>query len=175
MDKKEEIELRLWDFVEGISSPDEKAAVQRHLDTDPEWQRLFVEIKDVQQLLTQEPEQPSLRFSKNVMEEITRQQIAPAAQSYINKRIIWAIGIFLGTLITAALVYGFRQMNWKDDSLPVKEFKPLTKLENINVDVSSIFTNNLVNGFLLLNIILGLFFLDRFLANKRKKHYSERM
>jgi hypothetical protein len=170
MDMKEDIELRIWNFVEGTCSHDEKAAVQQHLDTDPEWQRIFLEVKEMQQLLAQEPELPSLRFTKNVMEEITRQQIAPAAQSYINKRIIWAIGIFLGTIIAATLAYGFGQMNWKDNSAPVKEFKPLAKLDNI--DFSSIFSNNLVNGFLLLNIILGLFFLDRFLANKRRKHQS---
>jgi len=170
MDKHEEITSRIWDFVEDIASPDEKAAVQQHLDTDPEWQRIFREVKEMQQLLVQEPELPSLRFTKNVMEEITRQQIAPAAQSYINKRIIWAIGIFLGTIISAALAYGFGQMNWKDNSAPVKEFKPLAKLDNI--DVSNIFNDNLVNGFLLLNIVLGLFFLDRFLANKRRKHQS---
>lgn len=173
MDNKEEIALRLWDFVEGHCSPVEKAAVQQQLEADPVWQQIFLEVKEMQQLLMQEPELPSLRFTKNVMEEITRQRIAPAAQSYINRRIIWGIGIFLGIIILAALVYGFGQMNWRDNSAPVTELKPLAKLDKLNnIDFSQVFNDNLVNGFLLLNIILGLFFLDRFLANKRRKHQS---
>lgn len=174
MDNNEAIEIRIWDYLDGNSSPDEKTAVQQLLETDPEWQRIYRKVQEMQLLLMQEPEQPSLRFSKNVMEEITRQQIAPATQTYINKRIIWAIGIFLGTMVVAALVYGFRQMNWKATSTgEVKQLKPLAQLDNI--DFSHIFNDNLVNGFLLLNIVLGLFFLDRFLANKRRKHQSGRI
>ncbi|MBL7708383.1 MAG: hypothetical protein JNJ86_04895, partial [Chitinophagaceae bacterium] len=41
------------------------------------------------------------------------------------------------------------------------------------IDFSQFFNNNLVNAFMVLNIILGLFLLDAYLANKRKQYRNE--
>jgi len=41
------------------------------------------------------------------------------------------------------------------------------------VDYSKIFSNTLVNVFMMINVILGLFLLDRYLANKRKQFREE--
>jgi hypothetical protein len=35
------------------------------------------------------------------------------------------------------------------------------------------FNNDWVNAFMMINVVLGLFLLDRFLANKRKKFTEE--
>ena len=101
------------------------------------------------------------------MEEITKLHIAPATKTYINKRIVWGIGIFFITLIVGFLVYGFGQVDWTvqgDSKLPVDFGK---------VDYSKIFSNTFVNVFMMINVILGLFLLDRFLAAKRKKFREE--
>ena len=148
------IEERLWDYIDDISSPEEKNVIEQLLE--------------VQQLLhSSELEAPSMRFTKNVMEEIAKLHIAPATKTYINKRIIWGIGIFFITLIVGFLVYGFGQVDWTvqgDSKLPVDFDK---------VDYSKIFSNTFVNAFMMINVILGLFLLDRFLASKRKKFREE--
>jgi hypothetical protein len=90
------------------------------------------------------------------MEGIAKLQIAPAAKSYINKRIIWGIGAFFIILIVGFLVYGFAQVDWTvqgDSKLPVDFNK---------VDFSKMFNNDWVNAFMMINVILGLFLLDRF-------------
>jgi hypothetical protein len=161
-------EERLWDYIDGISSPQEKTVIEQLLENDAEWKAKYNELLEVQQLLhSSELEAPSMRFTKNVMEEIAKLHIAPATKTYINKKIIWGIGIFFITLIIGFLVYGFGQIDWtvqSDTKLPVDFGK---------VDYSKIFSNTFVNVFMMINVILGLFLLDRFLASKRKKFREE--
>ena len=173
MNKQQTTEERLWDYIDGVSSPGERTVIEQMIQTDLEWKSKYSELLEVQQLLqSSELEAPSMRFTKNVMEEIAKLQIAPATRNYINKRIIWGIGAFFITLIIGFLVYGFGQIDWSaqsDSKLPVD----LTNVDFSKVDYSKMFNNNLVNGFMMLNVILGLFLLDRYLANKRKKFHEE--
>ncbi len=168
MNMQHSTEERLWDYIDGISSPQEKTVIEQLLENDAEWKAKYSELLEVQQLLhSSELEAPSMRFTKNVMEEIAKLHIAPATKTYINKKIIWGIGIFFITLIVGFLVYGFGQIDWtvqSDTKLPVDFGK---------IDYSKIFSNTFVNVFMMINVILGLFLLDRFLASKRKKFREE--
>jgi hypothetical protein len=161
-------EERLWDYIDGISAPEEKTVIEQLLESDAEWRDKYSELLEVQQLLhSSELEAPSMRFTKNVMEEIAKLHIAPATKTYINKKIVWGIGIFFITLVVGFLVYGFGQVDWTvtgDSKLPLDFGK---------VDYSKIFSNTFVNAFMMINVVLGLFLLDRFLAAKRKKFREE--
>ncbi|MGK2864037.1 MAG: hypothetical protein ACSLE0_19050 [Chitinophagaceae bacterium] len=161
-------ENRLWNYIDGLSSQEEKTVIEHLLETDLDWKAKYSELLDIQQLLqSSELEAPSLRFTKNVMEEIAKLHIAPATKNYINKRVIWGIGFFFITLIVGFLVYAFGQVDWSaqgDARMPV---------DFARVDYSKIFSNNLVNVFLMINVILGLFLVDRYLANKRKQFRDE--
>jgi len=178
MNKQQTSEERLWDYIDGISSPQEKTVIEPLTQTAGEWKDKYYELLDVQQLLqSTELEAPSMRFTKNVMEEIAKLHIAPATRNYINKRIIWGIAAFFITIIVGFLVYGFGQIDWTvqgDSGLNVDLSKvDFSKVDLSKVDYSKMFNNNLVNAFMMLNVILGLFLLDRFLANKRKKFREE--
>src|SRR5687768_17563186 len=173
MNKQQTSEERLWDYIDGISSPQEKTVIEQLIQTDVDWKSKYRELLEVQQLLqSTELEAPSMRFTKNVMEEIAKLHIAPATRNYINKRIIWGIGAFFITIIVGFLIYGIGQIDWTaqgDSKLPVD----LSNVDFRKVDYSKMFSNNLVNAFMMLNVILGLFLLDRYLANKRKKFHEE--
>jgi len=168
MNTQHSSEERLWDYIDGNSSLEEKSVIEQLLASDAEWKAKYSELLEVQQLLSSsELEAPSMRFAKNVMEEIAKLHIAPATKTYINKKIVWGIGIFFITLVVGFLVYGFGQVDWtvqSDSKLPVDFGK---------VDYSKIFSNTFVNVFMMVNVILGLFLLDRFLASKRKKFREE--
>lgn len=158
------MESRLWDYIDGRSAAEEKSAVEKMLVSNQEWKNKYHELLEIQQLIkSTELEQPSMRFSKNVMEEIAKYQIAPATKNYINKKIIWGIAGFFFTLIIGFLIYGFGQIDWSatgESKLPV---------DLSQIDYSKFFNNNFVNAFMMLNIVLGLLLLDRFLASKRRK------
>ncbi|MES1217765.1 MAG: hypothetical protein ABUT20_19825 [Bacteroidota bacterium] len=162
------IEERLWDYIDGISSVNERSTIEKLLESNYEWKAKYHELLETQQLMqSTELETPSLRFTKNVMDEIAKLHIAPATKNYINKKIIWGIGFFFITLIVGFLIYGLGQVDWTaqgDTKLPVDLSK---------VDYSRFFSNTYVNAFMMINVVLGLFLLDRYLANKRKKFREE--
>lgn len=163
-----DMESRLWEYIDGLSN--EAAAIEKLIRENSQWKIRYAELLEVQGLMNEaELEQPSLRFTKNVMDEIARYAIAPAAKKYINTKIIWGIGLFFITLIVGFLVYGFSQVEW---SAAESTSSPIG-IDLGAVDFSRMFNNNIVNGFMMLNILLGLLLLDRFLSMKRKAYRSE--
>ena len=168
MNTQRNIEERLWEFIDGHSSLEEKTVIEKLLQTDAEWKAKYSELIEVNEMLqSSELESPSMRFTKNVMEEISKMHIAPATKSYINKRIIWGIGLFFLTMLVTILVYGFSQMDWNTG-----ESSAITdKLSKI--DYSKFFNNTWVNAFMMINVLLGLVLLDNYFSNKRKQFRKE--
>lgn len=166
----ENAERRLWEYIDGISSAEEKSVIEQLLSANAEWQAKYNELLDIHELMkSSELDEPSLRFTKNVMDEIAKLQISPAAKAYINKNVIRGIFVFFLTLIVGFMIYGFGQLklDWTGNGNSVIPFD-LSK-----IDYSKIFNNTYVNVFMMVNIILGLFLIDRFLASKRTKMRSE--
>lgn len=168
METQKHMDERLWDYIDGHSSAGERSVIEKLLESNLEWKQKYHELLEAHKLIqSSELEGPSLRFTKNVMEEIARYHIAPATKTYINKKIIWGIGIFFVTLFVAFLVYGFAQMDWSakgDTNFPIDLNK---------IDISKFFSNTYVNVFMMVNIVLGLFLLDNYLSNKRKAYRKE--
>ena len=162
------IDDRLWEYIDGQSSAEEKTTIEKLLESNPQWREKYHELMEVHQLAQSSAlEEPSMRFTKNVMEEIAKYHIAPATKSYINNKIIWGIGAFFIVLIVGFLIYGFGQVDWNakgDTNLPVDLNK---------VDFSKLFSNTYMNIFMMINVVLGLMLLDRYFAAKRKKWQKE--
>lgn len=171
MNQEQNIEQRLWAYIDDVSSHEERTTVEKMLQSNGEWKNKYHELLDLHQLMnTAELEQPSMRFTKNVMEKIAQYHIAPAAKNYINKRIIWGIAGFFLTLILVFLIYGFAQVDWT--SSPGSKYSiDISRLSE--VEYSKIFNNTFVNIFMMVNVLLGLVLLDRVLANKRKKFQKQ--
>ncbi|HLX67703.1 MAG TPA: hypothetical protein VKR41_11930, partial [Puia sp.] len=67
------MEERLWDFIDGLSSPTEKSAIEALIAANLEWKRKYHELLDIHQLATGSGlDEPSMRFTRNVMETIAR-------------------------------------------------------------------------------------------------------
>ena len=165
----EDMEVRLWEYIDGFGDDADKSTIEKLISENAEWKAKYYELLEVNQSLNlMELEAPSLRFTKNVMEEIARYQIAPATKTYINSKIVWGIGVFFITMIVGFLVYGFAQIDW---SVAGENSNPLG-VDLTKVDYTKMFNNTLMNGVMMLNVILGLFLFDRFLSNKNK-HLKE--
>ncbi|HEV8272970.1 MAG TPA: hypothetical protein VGQ04_16775 [Chitinophagaceae bacterium] len=171
MNQEQNIEQQLWAYIDGVSTNEERSVVEKLLQSNFEWKNKYRELLEVHQLMSSsEVEQPSMRFTKNVMEKIAQYHIAPATKNYINKKIIWGIAGFFITLIAVFVVYGFAQVEWTspdNSNLPI-DFSQLSK-----VDYSKIFSNNFVNVFMMVNVLLVLVLFDRVLANKRKQFQKQ--
>ena len=168
--EEDEIEVRLWEYIDGLAKADERSAIEKLVQENAEWKAKYQELLEVHESLNLvELEQPSLRFTKNVMEEIARLQIAPAAKQYINSKIIWGIGGFFIPVIVSFLVYGLAQIDWStSQSVNTGVLYKITE-----ADYSKVFNNTFVNVFLMLNVVLGLMLFDRYLNDKKKKLMKE--
>jgi hypothetical protein len=163
------MEGRLWEYIDGSASVDERSVIEKLLADNQQWKEKHRELLELHQLVQTSPlEEPSMRFTKNVMEEIAKYHIAPATRTYIDKKIVWGIGIFFITLILGFLIYGFSQVNWSTDAGDSGRISDVT-----NVDYSKFFNNTYVNIFMGINVVLGLMLLDRFLASKKKQIHKE--
>lgn len=164
MNTQHNMEERLWNFIDGTIAANDRPVVEKLLETDAAWKAKYHELLEVNKLIkSSELDGPSMRFTKNVMEEIAKLHIAPATKTYINKKIIWSIGFFFIALFMSFFVYGIAQSGSESGN---GDFV----LKNLNkVDFSKFFSNTVVNVFMMINVVLGLFLLDNYLSNKRKQ------
>ena len=170
MDAQQQMKLRLWDYIDGLTDSSEHAAVEKLIAENREWQARYHELLEVHQLIhTAELEQPSLRFTKNVMEEIAKHHIARATKEYIDKKIIWGIAAFFITVIAGFLIYAIAQIDWSAGSNSGTSIG----VDFSKVDYSRMFSNTYMNIFIMINIILGLLLLDRYLTDKKCKLFEE--
>jgi len=174
MDTPIQIEERLWDYIDGLSSPAEQSAIEALLAENLEWQRKYKELLNIHQEMQEtELDAPSMRFSKNVMEEIARLQVAPATKTYINKNVIRSIGAFFLAMIAGFLVYCLGQFKWSASGssstfLPRYDLDLDTKMRAFNW--GKIFSSGYTTVFMLVLVILALVMLDMYL--QRKKHQT---
>ena len=170
MDNLQQMDAQLWEYIDGMGEAAERNLTEQLIRENQEWRSRYQELLEVHQSIgLTELEQPSLRFTKNVMEEIAKYQIAPATRAYINNRIIWGIGLFFITMIIGFLVYGVAQIDWSAAS----DSKSTLGVDLGKVDYSRMFNSAYMNVIMMMNVILGLFLLDRYLANKKKQFMNE--
>ncbi len=168
------MEDRLWDYIDGLSSPAERSAVETLIAANQEWRRKYRELLDVQQLLAaSELEEPSMRFTKNVMEEIARHHVAPATTTYVNKNIIRGIGAFFLSMIAGLIIYCFASIKWSNGnssnlissySASLEKNSPLEK-----INWGKLFSSSYVTAFMLIAIVSGLVLLDMYLQRKKQQ------
>ncbi len=160
-------EERLWNFIDGTIDASEKSAIEQLIATNLEWKNKYHELLEVNQLMSSsELESPSMRFTKNVMEDIAKYHVAPATRSYINKNIVGGIGGFFIVMILGFLIYGFSQITWTNISS--ESILPALNISK-KFDFSKFYNPTYVSIFIMINVVLGLMLLDMVLEKKKEK------
>lgn len=99
----------LWKYIEGSCSPEEQARAERLLAEDPQFRKEWALRSRLHQgLKEQEPEQPSLRFARNVMDLLPRlygKREAPPLISPLWQKVMGGLaGAFLLAYFALAFV-----------------------------------------------------------------------
>jgi hypothetical protein len=182
MNEQHNIEESLWDYIDGLSSPEDKSTIQQLIASNKEWQTKYRDLLEAHQLLkAPELDAPSMRFTKNVMDEIARHHVAPATSSYINKNIIRGIGAFFGLMVVGFVIYMFKQTHLSPyhstipTDIPVLSQYGKDLGNNIDrLNLTRIFNNAYINIFILINMILGFMLLDMYLHRRKEAgHHKE--
>ena len=168
--KPENIEDVLWEYIDGSSSPEERTSIESLLQTNIEWKLKYQELLQVHQLLhSTELDQPSMRFTQNVMEEIGRYHVAPATSTYLNKNVIYGIGGFIVLMILGPLVYSMAQIDWSA-ARPAQELP----VDFNKVEWGKLWNNAYTNIFMMINVVLALILLDKYLSGKKQQVQESR-
>ncbi len=156
------IEQRIWDYLDGTCTGPERDLTQHLIETDADYRAVYEEIKIINlEILSSELEEPSMSFTRNLMEKIQAEPVPGSVRSLIDKRIIFGIGGFFLVSIAVLLGVLFYQLDWSqpgDSTMPQYRI-PL-------MDISEYFNSTVLNVFYFADIIFGLYLLDGFLRNK---------
>jgi hypothetical protein len=167
----QEMEKLIWEFIDGHCGEDERAAITRHLAEDPVWADKYTELMQIHEMLQKEElEMPSLRFTKNIMEEIAQYHVAPATKNYINKNVIRGVAAFFLVMIAGLFIYLVGQIHWSNNA--TSNLIPDYNLEASKLNWSKLINNTYVNIFIGINAILGLIFIDKYMRGRKKVTYT---
>ena len=154
------IDEQIWEYIDGTCSPEEKLAIEAKIASDNNYASTYEELMQVHQMLNAEQlDEPSMSFTRNVM-DLVDLEIAPVSlKTKVDQRIILSIAAFFGLAFLAIFVYAITHASYS-----FADFK-IPKLQ-VNFDMSSYITPTFVKIFLFVDLILGLFYLDGFLRRK---------
>jgi hypothetical protein len=170
MNKNQQIEEQLWSYIDGSAAASEKTFIEQMIAAHDEWKVKYKEQLELHQLLMKETEleQPSLRFTKNVMDNIAGMYPKPATSTYINKYIIRSIAAFFIFTIAALLIYSFSQLNWAASTGESSFFPLQTKdIQLPGYDFSKFFNSTLLYALLMVTVVLALMLFDGLLRSKK--------
>ena len=167
MMNREEIELQTWEYVDGTCNEADRQRIAHLVVSDPVWKAAFTELSVLHGGIAGsiEMEEPSLRFTKNVMEAVAAEHVAPATGRYINKSIIRGIAAFFILTITAVLVYAFATSKASPEQPGL-----LSQLTVPSLDFGTIFNSTFVDVVLAVNVVLALVLGDMVLRRKKTKY-----
>jgi hypothetical protein len=167
MNHPEQIRERLWNYIDGLGTAAEKSAVENLISTNLAWQAAYAELLELHQwIASQTLEAPSMRFSKNVMEQIASFHVAPATRSYLNKKIIGGLAGFFVVVILGLIIYAMTQVSWASTrgGGDVYGVGQLIK----KIDGNKYFGSSYTYAFMMIAVVLGLMLLDMVLRPRTK-------
>ncbi len=159
---REEIEIQIWEYIDGACDEATSARIAGLINSDPEWERTYTGLRAIHAGIQSGAllEQPSMRFTKNVTDALAKEHIAPAAGKYINKIVIRGIATVFAVLLVTFFVYSLTSITDKGAS----------SAYHFHFNMPGIFNSTLLTYLIPVNIILALVLIDS-LVHKRMKKY----
>jgi hypothetical protein len=175
MNRQLNMEERLWEYIDGACAAADRLFIEQLIADNQEWRTKYQELLELQDLMAHhlELDEPSMRFTQNIMEAIGKEHIAPAAKTYINKRIIWSVAGFFLVSIIGILIAGFAQVNWSTGGTDSSLIN-INKINLDKIDTSKFFNNTYTSIFMMINAVLGLVFFDLYLRRRKSEVGSKK-
>lgn len=154
------IDEEIWDYIDGNLNEIQKAELEVKITTDPAYKALFQELQSIHLMMNaDELDEPSMSFSRKVMDQV-QQEIAPVAlKTKVNRTIIYGIAALFILSILSIFLYAAATYKLKTPGLPASF--------NFSVDLQPIMNPAFIKAFLLVDLIIALVWLDGLLRSRR--------
>jgi hypothetical protein len=153
------IEQQLWDYIDGNLDESSKKAIEEKIESDAEVKSQYEDLLKLNSVFDgMDLDEPSMSFTRNVMESVALVPAPVAMKTKVDKKIIYSIGGFF--VISLLALFGYVLYN---SNLSIPSFDL-----NVNFDfnLDQYITATTVYGFLFADLVIGLIFLDQFLRKK---------
>lgn len=153
------MEEEIWDYIDGKCTAEQIIAIEIKIASDPAYRSLYEEFLSVhQQMDSLELDEPSMSFTRNVMEQVKLEIPPVALKTKVDTRIIYGIAAFFGLSLLALTVYVISNLNFT---------MPAVNMQTESLDFSKYLTPTFIKVFILIDIILGLIYLDSVFRRKK--------
>ena len=158
------IEEKLWNYIDGICSDEEKKAIDILIAQDEVYRRKYEELLALNQEFSKmELDEPPMAFTYNVMEAIRAEHAKQPLKAGINKRIIKVISGFFIVSIALMLILAISNVHLGNSSANISVHLP----DSLRLpDIKNYLSKPVLEGFLFFDIVLGLFLFDAWLRRK---------
>jgi anti-sigma factor RsiW len=154
-----EIEEKLWNYIDGSCSAAERQAIAALIEKDTAWSNIYADLLEMnKEISVATLDEPPMAFSYKVMEGIRAHEATKPLKTKLNIFVIKSIAIFsiLSTLILLACLF-----------TDAERFTAGGEIANDGIDLSIFSSGDVVKAFLFLDIMLALFLGDQMLRTGR--------
>ncbi|MCX3264319.1 anti-sigma factor [Pedobacter agri] len=153
------IEQQLWDYIDGNLSVSEAKLIEEKIHSDAEVKLQYEEFLSLNLAFGKIAlDEPSMSFTRNVMESVALEPAPVAMKTKVNTNIIYGIGGFF--IMSLVALFGYALFN-ADIKFSDLDFKI-----NANFNLNKYITPTMLYSFLFADLVLGLVFLDYLLRKK---------
>ena len=115
------IEQQLWDYIDGNLDATEAKSIEKKINTNAEIKLQYEELLSLNLAFGKiEMDEPSMSFTRNVMESIALSPAPVALKTKVNTRIIYGIGAFFFLSLVALFCYALFNIDFKSTDFDLK-------------------------------------------------------
>ncbi|WP_316795999.1 hypothetical protein [Pedobacter agri] len=153
------IEQQLWNYIDGNLDATEVKAIEEKINSDVEIKLQYEELMNLNLAFGKiELDEPSMSFTRNVMESVALQPAPVALKTKLNTNIIYGIGGFFIISLLALFGYAIFNIDFKTADFDLKL--------NADFNLDKYITPTMLYIFLFADLVIGLVFLDYLLRKK---------
>ena len=153
------IEEQLWNYIDGNCTIAEKIEIEAKIKANLQYSTAYQELLLVHNELSKlEFEEPSMSFTRNVMEQVNLELKPVALKTKVDNRIIYSISGFFVLSIIAIFTY----------VIATADFNYTIPQINLSLYKSKIINPTSIKLFLMVDVVLALLFIDSYFRRKDK-------
>lgn len=149
-------EEQIWSYIDGTASLAEKARIGAKIANDCEYKRLYENFMTINQHLANlEFDEPSMSFTRNVMDKVKAELKPVSLQTKVNHKIIYGIVALFAAALFVVVCYALSISDFNNHFLTVKL--------NFSFEITKWINATSLKIFLFIDLILALVCLDSLL------------
>ncbi|UKT63485.1 anti-sigma factor family protein [Pedobacter mucosus] len=153
------IEEQLWDYIDGNLSETEAGVIEAEILNNVEFKAKYEELSKLNLAFQKlDLDEPSMSFTRNIMENIALLPAPVAMKTKVDTRIIYSIGGFFILSLLALFGYTVYDANLSWSSFNVAQ--------KFTLEIDHLITPLTTNVFLFMDLILCLVLMDYVLRKK---------